>query len=671
MGDRMSRRRGKASPLKGAPTANVQPEPSPLVPSSTLARRAPDETSRIVSNPLDNVEPGARRLTSTLGQRLGIAGIIGVVLLLMLVPWARALVVERTYGGFADCGSCVRWQSFGNDAWLAGASLAVLALGLLLRRRVLRHVLAFAVFALGLVMLVDTLLLDLFTLRLHMGDVLKFGGEGRATTQFIQSLSAGGYRPLPYLAVAIPCVFLLLLFPLPKAPRLARALLGLGVLMIAGGAWLAATAPDHVFRDSTVNIAQLTGMRGINQPYSEAFKLRVLAQEKPQPALCERGQDRRPDVILLMVESLSSHHSALLGGRDFTPQLDAIAREHTWFEAFHANGFTTDHGLIALMDGRVPIPAVGRYLSLFPFTGFGDPERSVGGVLGARGYQTTFFTSGNLGFLEKQPWLKSLRLSHFEGAESPFYEGKPRGIFDAATDEVLYQRFIQWLDSERERERPLFAAVLTVETHSPFLDRETGKLDEAALFRRADAAIGDFYRSLQARGYFENGILLVTGDHRSMTTVSRDEWERYGDSALARVPMVVVGPSGLPKGAIAGAFQQIDLLPSLAQLTGEGPVCRHKDQGSFLRPDPQPPAWVLHPRGDLRGRVDVYFPDGTGWIDLAGDASVTGGAHPERMAAIADAVHRDRIERGEVAQDMAELLMKISVQRLEQEEKAH
>ncbi|HNR91996.1 MAG TPA: LTA synthase family protein, partial [Dokdonella sp.] len=611
-----------------------------------------------------------RRATATCGHRLGIAGITGVVLLLMLVPWARALVVERTYGGFADCGSCVRWQSLGNDAWLAGAGILVLALGLLLRWRILRHVCAFAVFALGLVMLVDTLLLDLFTLRLHMGDVLKFGGEGRATTQFIQSLAAGGYRPLPYLAVAIPGIFVLLWFPLPRTPRLARALLGSGIAMIACGVWLAATARDHVFRDSAVNIVQLSGMRGINQPYSEAFKLRMLAQERPQAVLCDMGQERHPDVLLLMVESLSAHHSALLGGSGFTPQLDAIARANTWFEAFHANGFTTDHGLIALMDGRVPVPAVGRYLSLYPFTGFGDPEHSVGGVLGAHGYQTAFFTSGNLGFLEKQPWLKSLHLSHFEGAESPFYEGKPRGIFDAATDEVLYQRVIQWLDNERDRTRPLFAAVLTVETHPPFLDRASGKLDEAALFRRADAAIGDFYRTLQARGFFDNGILLIVGDHRSMTTVTREEWERYGDSALARVPMVVVGPSGLPKGAIAGAFQQVDLLPSLAQLTGSGPVCRREDQGSFLRPDPQPPAWVLHPRGDLRGRVDVYFPDGTGWIDLAGDASVTGGAHPERMAAIANAVHRDRIERGEVAQDMAELLMKISVQRLEQEEQA-
>lgn len=610
-------------------------------------------------------------MTSVLKQRLGIlgmAGIAGVVLLLVLVPWVRALVVERAYGGFVDCGSCVRWQSFANDAWLAGAGVILLALGLLWRGTVLRRVFALLAFALGLVMLVDTLLLDLFSLRLHMGDVLKFGGEGRATSQFIHALSAGGYRPWPLLAVSLPLVAVLLWFPLLHWPRLARVLLGVGVLMVGGGVFVARIAPEHVFREGAVNIAQLHGMRGVNTAYSEAFKQRILAQDMAKHMVCEAGKMQQPDVILILVESLSAHHSALLGGKDYTPRLDAIARDHTWFEAFHANGFTTDHGLIALLDGRVPVPAVGRYLTLHPFTGFGDPEHSVAGVLGSRGYQTSFFTSGNLGFLEKPPWLERLQLSHFEGAEHPFYQGKPRGIFDAATDEVLYGRFLQWLDVERDPARPLFAAILTVETHAPFLDRETGKLDEAALFRRADVAIGGLYEALQARGFFENGILLITGDHRSMTTVAREEWERYGDSALARVPMVVVGASGMPMGAIDSAFQQIDLLPSLTQLTAEGEVCREEGQGSFLRADPQPPAYVIHPRGDRRGRVDVYYPDGTAWINLAGDDSAHGGAHPQRTAEIADAIHRDRIERGELEQDMAPLLMRLSKERLEQGE---
>lgn len=596
---------------------------------------------------------------------LGVAGVIGVALLLLLVAVTRSVVVERSYGGFVDCGSCVRWESLGNDAWLAGSGILLLSLGLILRRAAMRRIVSLLVFGLGLVMLVDTLLLDLFNLRLHMADVLKFGGEGKATSQFIQALSAGSYRPLPLLVTVIPCIFVLLWFPLPRARRLAKALSGLSLVLIGGGVMLASSTPDHVFREGAVNVVQLHGSRGVNEPYSEEYKRRILALEPPKPVICEVGQGRRPDVILVMVESLSAHHSALLGGKGYTPRLDDIARQSTWFEAFHANGFTTDHGLISLLDGRVPVPGVGRYLTLHPFDGFGDPDRSVAGVLGTHGYQTAFFTSGYLGFLSKEPWLERMRLTHFEGAEAPFYNGKPRGVFDAATDEVLYERFMQWFDIERDTQRPFFATILTVETHAPFLDQEAGRLDEAALFRRADSALDGLYRTLEARGFFQNGILLVTGDHRSMTTVGSEEWARYGDSALARVPMVVAGASGLPKGPIAEAFQQTDLLPSLAQLVGEGQVCRHQGQGSFLRPDPQPPAHVIHARGDRRGRIDVYYPEGTGWIELAGDASRIGGVLPERTEAIAEQVHRDRIERGELRQDLAPLLMDLSRQRLE------
>lgn len=599
---------------------------------------------------------------------LGLIGILGVVVTLLLVILARSFVVERAYGGFVDCGTCVRWESLGSDAWLGGIGIAVLAFGLFSRSNALRRVLALLVFALALVMLVDTLLLDLFNLRLHMADVLKFGGEGRATSQFIQALSAGGYGPLPVLAVAIPCIFVLLWFPLPRAPRLTGGLAILALAMILGGAILVLRAPDHVFREGAVNIAQLHGMRGVNQPYSDEFVQRILAQDMEGHEKCDIGQGRQPDVMVVMVESLSSHHSALLGGKGYMPNLDAIARESTWFEAFHANGFTTDHGLIALMDGRAPIPAVGRYLTLHPFDGFGHPTHSLPGILAAHGYQSSFFTSGFLGFLDKAPWLERMGLSHFEGAEAAFYEGKPRGVFDAATDEVLYERVIQWLDEERDPTHPLFAAVLTVETHPPFLDRETGKLDEAGLFRRADAAIGTLYRNLTERGFFDDGILVITGDHRSMTTVGRDEWDRYGNSALARVPMVVTGASGLPKGRIDAAFQQTDLLPSLAHLVSNGRVCRHEGQGSFLRPDPQPPAYIIHARGDLRGRIDIYYPDGAAWLDLAGDASRIGGIHPQRTTLIANLIHRDRIERGELRQDMAPLLMELSRQRLEQVE---
>lgn len=603
-----------------------------------------------------------------LRHRLGDFAIAGIGALLLVLPWLRAALVERSYGAAADCGGCVRWASLGNDAWLAGGGIGLLALGLALHARWLRTLFAILALALALVMLLDTVLLDVLGMRLYMLDVLKFGGEGGAATDFFAALLQGGYRPALQALLALVAILVLLPFPSTRNPRAAVFTGGLALVMIVGGSWMGRLVQGYVHSEGVVNLLQLQGMRGVNVAYSTAFAREVLAAPRPAATVCEAGQGRRPDVILVIVESLSAYQSALLGGSGLVPELDGIARENTWFQAFHANGFTTDHGLIALLDGRVPVPAVGRYLSMHAFDGFGDPEHSTYGILRRLGYQTAFFTTGNLGFLDKTHWLQQLQVEHFEGSESPYYRGMPRGGFDAANDAALYGRFLQWLDTEQDRSRRFFAALLTVESHPPFLDRSTGKLDEVGVFRRADAALGGFYRELARRGFFEHGILLVTGDHRSMTAVAPDEWRHFGDSALARVPLVVAGASGLPKGAIGPAFQQTDLMPSLAQLTQDGQVCHEPGQGTFLRPDPQPPGYVLHARGDRRGRVDIYYPDGEAWIELDGDASSTGGVHPERTARIATALHRDRIERGELPQDMAGRLLDMQSQRLLQTE---
>jgi lipoteichoic acid synthase len=265
-----------------------------------------------------------------------------------------------------------------------------------------------------------------------------------------------------------------------------------------------------------------------------------------------------------------------------------------------------------------------------------------------------FFTTGDLGFLDKGPWLESLGFDHWEGAEHPFYEGWPRAGFNAAEDRALYLRLQDWMQ-QRDASRPFFAFALTVQSHPPFVDPATRKLDEAAVFTAVDREIGRFEGELRERGFFNHGLLLITGDHRSMTPLRAQERASYGDLAFARVPMVVVGASGLPGGRIDLPFQQTDLLPSLADLVGAD-SCATADQGRFLRADPSPPSWILHARGDARNRIDVYFGDRRGALLLDGDASRWVGERPPQWRQIEDHIHADRIQRGALDSDIEELI---------------
>jgi hypothetical protein len=132
----------------------------------------------------------------------------------------------------------------------------------------------------------------------------------------------------------------------------------------------------------------------------------------------------------------------------------------------------------------------------------------------------------------------------------------------------------------------------------------------------------------------DNGIVVVMGDHRTMTPLSADEFQHYGDRAFARVPMIVAGKVEMPP-VIEEAFQQTDVLPSLSWQIGVD-FCRLPYTGSFLRPDPKPPSIVVHARGDDRNRVDIYQgPLGTFGYHLKGDDSNWVGGQPQNAAAIA------------------------------------
>jgi lipoteichoic acid synthase len=575
--------------------------------------------------------------------------------LLLATCVMRAWRTQFALGDSAGCTDCLFWPVLGHDAWLLAVAWATLALSLASAQRGVQLAAALVALAIQWLMAVDLAILTTLNMRLYLFDVFKFGMEAQALQGFLGALlrSSGGV----WLVLAVLALLSSFAVLLPgAADRRAAAGLAVAALFATIAAFVSrAHDPAYINADSLLNVVELHLAQGGNAPYSPDFVRALATRPAEVPTTCSPAQARRPDIIVLAVESLSSYQSAHFGGPlDLTPRIDAIAAANTWFTRFHANGFSTDAGLIAMLTGRAPVPAIGRYRSLDAFAGFDDPAHSVVAPLEAAGYRTHFFTSGDLGFLDKAPWLESLGFDHWEGAEHPFYAGWPRGGFSAAEDRALYLRLLDWMQGPEAR-RPWFAFVLTVQSHPPFVDKDSGKLDEAAVFGAIDAEVGRFHDELAARGFFEHGLLLITGDHRSMTPLHPEERARHGDAAFARVPMIVVGNAGLPHGAIDAPFSHTDLLPSLADLVGST-SCRRADQGLFLRGDVVAPSWILHARGDARNRIDVYAGGRASALILDGDDSRWIGNRPPQWQAIEDEIHRDRIRRGELDSDIEALI---------------
>jgi arylsulfatase A-like enzyme len=570
----------------------------------------------------------------------------------------RGVVIYNIAQEAAGCTLGMAATAVQQDASILGLICALTGCTYLARRYWLQLPLLVFSIILLLSYAIDTLITQALIQRLYLFDLLKFGKELNGIFRFIEVFLTTKKGEISLVFTIIAVVILTpTLLPRSYRPHLAIGYFIVAVVLALVGQWRPVTT-QYIHYDLLQNFIAANLDLGTDRPYSKAYAERIVAEYTPSKATCLPGQSQHPNIIILAVESLSMYHSMLFGGmRNLTPHLDTIARDHTWFSNFIANGFTTDMGLIAMITGRPPIPAIGRYQSIDAFGGFADPQGALPDLLRPAGYSTRFFTTGDLGFLDKTSWLKALHFDGWEGAEQPFYNGWKRYLFNAAEDKALYQRVLQWLD-QRDSEQPFMAFLLTVSTHPPFINPRNDQSDEEGAFRYADDQIGLFYDELKNRGFFNNGILLITGDHRSMTPLHTAEQTRFGDSALARVPFVMVTDLPLIRSRVSNLFQQTDIPSSLADLT-QTRACRTPAQGTFLSTMPLPASYALHVRGDRRNEIDVFFNNQQAQIVLDGDRSHWSGPKPVEWRTIFDDIILDRIKRGALTENWIDIMLKL------------
>ena len=531
----------------------------------------------------------------------------------------RAWDVDRHSSDYTLCQGCFFLPTLGHDAWVLSALAGSLAIAVLVPLRWLRMLLRVVAAIVLLAMGLDTALLLLAAQRLHFTDVLKFVGDMGNNWSVASSglLTSAG---MPRLLLGLICIATVITLCLPgeRKPRHGIALLVIAFGW-AGFAALSSGGLNYVHEEKLRNLVENNLRSDRLVDFSAAFVTSARELSKSLPVTCESRPAQKPDVIFLLVESLSSYQSKLLGGpEDWTPGLDALAREHHYLRHFHANGFTTIGGEIALLTGRPPFYPPGLLnasLDYFKPSGEGFVD-----VAHRNGYTASFFTSEDTTFLDIGARLHRLGFDKVDGSEAPFYQGMKRYTFGAAEDKALFDRYLQWLDQGGSGERGNISLLMTVSGHPPFVDPVTGIPSEERTFRYVDAQVVRFQHELAQRGFFDHGVLLILGDHRSMTPLRPGELQQFGERAFSRVPLIVVGDVVMPK-VVDAPFQQTDLLPSLRDLFGER-VCISPFQGLLFRHEPIPPEYTVHARGDDRDRIDVYGAGRALWgYHTNGDAS--------------------------------------------------
>ncbi|WP_333874236.1 LTA synthase family protein [Methylobacter sp.] len=508
------------------------------------------------------------------------------------------------------------------------------------RWRVLRFALRFAVITALMVMAIDIVITQQFLVRFTMRKFIKFSGEFSALKDFLHMTISGFW----YSLVAVAALMSTLL-TFSRYLRHDRVASFSPILFTCVGAGLIATTFLKPIEFHTLylqnSLEAFLYSQTKNRPYTEKFKEAILAGVT-EKNYCYEGKDARPDLILLVVESLSLYQSALFSGiNDWMPEFDSISQKGRRFTNFYANGVTTEQGLIALLTGEPPI-AKATEQAITVFEQFRDTKQSVPKMLHEFGYDSLFLTTGNLSFLGKGNWLKDIGFDYTEGHDAPYYQGMKRFNFDAAPDDALYGRALQEL--QRKKGRPIFMTLETVTTHHPYIDPASGIHSQKLTFRYADHQLGVFVNDLKSSGFFDKGYLIIVGDHRAMVPMSNSEKARYGDRAYARTPLTIIG-HGLNGEEELASFSQSDLLPSLRHWLGRGAQCVSSDQGIFLPTAVHVPGCIFTQRSYNTDNIFIHCGVEDYTINLNGDHSQYIGAKP-RPSALLKELHRLRLGGG-------------------------
>lgn len=555
--------------------------------------------------------------------RLAWVALAAVWLGASVLAWSRVLEVRRLFGQINRCIDCLDPAVLAADApWLLLPLVAV-SMHWWLRRRWLLPLWVLLAVLWPVLLTADVAVMHTVSRRLLLSDLVKYASDWSIAGQVGVSSLGSGVAGLALALLALMAGSLLLL-----AVRPTRAL-ALATAASAAIGTLGAQAvadPGYVIPGSHHSLVAVNWPHEARRPYAEpqAAAWKALAGMVRQDCADERPA-RIDSAIVLVVESLSQYHLGLgPRSRPLAPGLLQLARAGAWAEEFHANGFTTDGGLISVITGEVPYPPPDGHGVFEWYQAPSTGPRAYLPRLHAAGIRTQYFGSSDLGFLNKGRWLQGLGFDRVEGSEQPFYEGLPRGSFHAADDDALFRRYLHWLDHERPAR--FVSVMLTTTMHPPFLVPATGELDEAAAVRHTDAALAAFVKGLSRRGFFERGLLFITGDHRSMTPRLPGEWEQLGEGYRSRVPALWLGGPWQGQGEVKGRWQQTDVMPSLLEALGV-PGCLDAAAGRLFAPTPKPPRHVIHAAGDLRDEVLV-------WLQ--------GQSRPERLRLAAEDSHWTR-----------------------------
>jgi len=302
------------------------------------------------------------------------------------------------------------------------------------------------------------------------------------------------------------------------------------VIPIRGGFSVATMNAGQVYFHKTNNFANHAGINvlwnflsslqsDVNFLYPEDYFDRNLTETYFQKLYPENDstvsvlKNKRPNVILIIVEGFTANVIESLGGRKgITPNFNQLSKEGILFTNFYASGDRTDKGLVSILSA---FPAqTQRSIIKFP-----DKTQKLSYLtrkLEVLTYKTSFVYGGDADFANYRSFLTYggfRNITSDDDFESEYNTSK-WGVHD----QYLFEQVKKELDTTT-LDQPFFKTVLTLSSHEPFdvpLKQIPGE-DDASLFLNScyytDKYLGEFIAYCKQQPWWDNTLIIITADH--------------------------------------------------------------------------------------------------------------------------------------------------------------
>ena len=280
-------------------------------------------------------------------------------------------------------------------------------------------------------------------------------------------------------------------------------------------------------------------------------------------AIIQQPQYKSPNVIVLFAESRSAIDSLRAWWLyDNFPKFDQIQEDGKTFTNFFAHGCTSDSSHIAFLQGTEPRATM---LPGGAYEKYKDYRWYLPKYFQDYGYNTQFFSTVSLDFLDQRSYIEKLWFNIIRGEEN--FITAPKYVFDAAPDQYLYDTILTQVQNTTGDF--LFVAQ-SVSSHHPY-NSPYGKIFTDAM-RYSDDTFADFYAKLKEMNYFDDGYLVVFSDHRKIAPLTREEFQHFGRSAYNRGVATIIGPDIKANTFDDTPYQHIDFYHGLKLLIGQNPL---------------------------------------------------------------------------------------------------